>query len=80
MYEEEWIVDGQYVTKVTYGTKLRTMTSYEDLNPSNKTDVAKNKETLHPEHYTHIHAAALLLKDLEDTCVAIDRKRGIVEV
>ena len=38
------------------------------------------KETSHPELFTTMYAAALLNKDIENACLALDAKRGMKEL
>lgn len=79
VYEETWIEGNRLITKINHGHHLRTLPGFSDLNPRSKKEAELNKEQLRPEYYTTIQAASLLMKDIENACVAIDQKRGLKE-
>jgi len=79
IYEETWIEGNQMVTKIGYGHRVHTMEGHFHLNAKSKKDKERAKEELRPELYTPIHAAALLMREIENHCIQLDQKRGIKE-
>jgi hypothetical protein len=78
VYESEYLDNGYVRSELEYGTSIYGCPTGEQ--PRTKKDKSIDDLRVRPDLFTLLHAAALLNRELEEACIALDEKLGLKQL